>query len=76
MIDVIYITIAIVAMVCYYIIKFTKIPVAFKDTIRITLAVVAIVMVFRSIITTNLNYLYGFVTAQFIYQSFDTSKDE
>ena len=76
MVDTIYIVAAIMTIICYYIIKFTKIPILYKDIIRILLGIVGVVVAVCSLIHNDYRYFFGFVTAEYIFSSFDTSKDE
>lgn len=80
MIDTIYVIIAVIVIICYYIIKFTKIPILYKDIIRILLCIVGIivgiVVPIYSLIHNDYKYLFGFVTALYIFESFDTSEDK
>ena len=72
--------IAVMVIICYYIIKFAKIPILYKDTIRILLCIVGIivgiVVPIYSFTHNDYKYLFGFLTAEYIFESFDTSKDK
>lgn len=74
MADIIYIIAAVMTIICYYIIKFTKIPILYKDIIRILLGIVGAVVAVYSLIHNDYGYFFGFVTAEYIFSSFDTSK--
>lgn len=76
MVDTIYAIISIIALICYHTVRFTKIPILCKDIIRILLGVVGTVLAIYSLIHNDYGYFFGFVTAAYIFESFDTSKDE
>lgn len=80
MVDTVCVIIAVMVIICHYIIKFTKIPILYKDTIRILLCIVGIiigiVVPIYSLIHNDYKYLFGFVTAEYIFESFDTSEDK
>ena len=76
MADIIYIIIAVMVIICYHIIKFTKIPILYKNIIRILLSIVGAVVAFYSLIHNDYGCLFGFVTAAYIFESFDTSEDK
>ena len=80
MIDIIYAIISIITLICYYIVRFTKIPILYKDTIRILLCIVGIivgiVVPIYSFTHNDYKYLFGFLTAEYIFESFDTSEDK
>ena len=76
MIDTACVIIEVMVIICYYIIKFTKIPILYKDTIRILLGIVGTVVAIYSLIHNDYGYFFGFLTAECIFESFDTSKDK
>ena len=80
MIDTACVIIAVMAIICYDIIRFTKIPILYKDTIRILLCIVGIivgtVVAIYSLIHNDYGYFFGLVTAEYIFESFDTSEDK
>ena len=80
MIDTACVIIAVMVIICYYIIKFTKIPILYKDTIRILLCIVGIivgiVVPIYSFPNNDYKYLFGFLTAEYIFESFGTSEDK
>ena len=76
MVDTACVIIAVMVIICYYIIKFTKIPILYKDIIRILLGIVGIVLIIFSLIHKDYGYFLGFLTATYIFSSFDTSEDE
>lgn len=76
MANTIYTIIAVITLICYYIVRFTKIPILCKDIIRILLGIVGIVVAIYSSIHNDCGYFFGFVTAAYIFESFDTSEDE
>ena len=76
MADIIYIIIAVMVIICYDIIKFTKIPILCKDIIRILLGIVGTVVAIYSLIHNDYGYFFGFVTAAYIFESFGTSEDK
>ena len=76
MIDTIYAIISIITFICYYIVRFTKIPILCKDIIRILLGIVGTVVAIYSLIHNDYGYLCGFITAGYIFESFDTSEDK
>ena len=76
MIDTACVIIAVMAIICYDIIRFTKIPILCKDIIRILLGIVGTVVAIYSLIHNDYGYFFGFVTAAYIFESFDTSEDK
>ena len=76
MIDTACVIIAVMVIICYHIIKFTKIPILCKDIIRILLGIVGTVVAIYSLIHNDYGYFFGFVTAAYIFESFDTSEDK
>ena len=76
MINTIYAIISTIALICYYIVRFTKTPIWCKDIIRILLGIVGTVVAIYSLIHNNYGYFFGFVTAAYIFESFDTSEDK
>ena len=72
--------IAVMVIICYYIIKFTKIPILYKDTIRILLCIVGIivgiVVPIYSFTHNDYRYFFGFVTAAYVFESLNTSDDK
>ena len=76
MADTIYTIIAVITLICYYIIRFTKIPILYKDIIRIQLGIVGIVVIIYSLIHNDYRYFLGFITAGYIFESFGTSEDK
>ena len=76
MIDTIYAIISIITLICYHIIKFTKIPILYKNIIRILLSIVGAVVAVYSLIHNDYGCLFGFVTAAYIFESFGTSEDK
>ena len=76
MIDTTCVIIAVMVIICYHIIKFTKIPILCKDIIRILLGIVGTVVAIYSLIHNDYGCLFGFVTAAYIFESFDTSEDK
>ena len=76
MADIIYIIIAVMVIICYHIIKFTKIPILYKNIIRILLSIVGTVVAIYSLIHNDYGYFFGFVTAAYIFESFGTSEDK
>ena len=76
MIDTIYAIISIITLICYYIVRFTKIPILCKDIIRILLVIVGTVVAIYSSIHNDCGYFFGFVTAAYIFESFNTIEDE
>ena len=76
MADIIYIIIAVMVIICYDIIRFTKIPILCKDIIRILLGIVGTVVAIYSLIHNDYGYFFGFVTAAYIFESFGTSEDK
>lgn len=80
MIDTACVIIAFMVIICYYIIKFTKIPILYKDTIRILLCIVGIivgiVVPIYSFTHNDYRYFFGFVTAAYVFESLDTSNDK
>ena len=80
MIDTTCVIIAFMVIICYYIIKFTKIPILYKDTIRILLCIVGIiigiVVPIYSFTHNDYRYFFGFVTAAYVFESLDTSDDK
>ena len=76
MIDTACVIIAVMVIICYYIIKFTKIPILYKNIIRILLSIVGAVVAVYSLIHNDYGCLFGFVTAAYIFESFDTSEDK
>ena len=76
MIDTACVIITVMVIICYYIIKFTKIPILYKDIIRILLGIVGTVVAIYSLIHNDYGYFFGFVTAAYIFESFDTSEDK
>ena len=76
MIDTACVIITVMVIICYYIIKFTKIPILYKDIIRILLGIVGTVVAIYSLIHNDYGYFFGLVTAVYIFESFDTSEDK
>lgn len=76
MIDTACVIITFMVIICYYIIKFTKIPILYKDIIRILLVIVGTVVVTYSSIHNDCGYFFGFVTAAYVFESLDTSEDK
>lgn len=76
MIDTACVIIAVIAIICYDIIRFTKIPILCKDIIRILLGIVGTVVAIYSLIHNDYGYFFGLVTAAYVFESFDTSKDK
>lgn len=80
MIDTACVIIAFMVIICYYIIKFTKIPILYKDIIRILLCIVGIIVgivaPIYSFTHNDYKYLCGFLTAECLFESFDTSEDK
>ena len=76
MIDTACVIIAVMAIICYYIIRFTKIPILCKDIIRILLGIVGTVVAIYSLIHNDYGYFFGLVTAAYVFESFDTSEDK
>ena len=76
MVDTTCVIIAVMVIICYHIIKFTKIPILCKDIIRILLGIVGTVVAIYSLIHNDYGCLFGFVTAAYIFESFDTSEDK
>ena len=76
MIDTACVIIAVMAIICYDIIRFTKIPILCKDIIRILLGIIGTVVAIYSLIHNDYGYFFGLVTAAYVFESFDTSKDK
>ena len=76
MANTIYTIIAVITLICYYIVRFTKIPILCKDIIRILLGIVGTVVAIYSLIHNDYGYFFGFVTAAYVFESFDTSEDK
>ena len=76
MIDTVCVIIAVMAIICYDIIRFTKIPILCKNIIRILLGIVGTVVAIYSLIHNGYGYFFGFVTAAYIFESFGTSEDK
>ena len=76
MIDTACVIIAVMVIICYDIIRFTKIPILCKDIIRILLGIVGTVVAIYSLIHNDYGYFFGLVTAAYVFESFDTSKDK
>lgn len=76
MINTIYAIISIITLICYYIVRFTKIPILCKDIIHILLCIVGTVVAIYSLIHNDYGYFFGFVTAAYIFESFGTSEDK
>ena len=76
MIDTACVIIAVMAIICYDIIRFTKIPILCKDIIRILLGIVGTVVAIYSLIHNDYGYFFGLVTAAYVFESFDTNKDK
>ena len=76
MVDTIYAIISIIALICCHTVRFTKIPILCKDIIRILLGVVGTVLIIFSLIHKDYGYFFGFLTAAYIFSSFDTSENE
>ena len=76
MIDTACVIIAVMGIICYDIIRFTKIPILCKDIIRILLGIVGTVVAIYSLIHNDYGYFFGLVTAAYVFESFDTSKDK
>ena len=76
MANTIYTITAVITLICYYIIRFTKIPILCKDIIRILIGIVGTVVAIYSSIHNDCGYFFGFVTAAYIFESFDTSEDK
>ena len=76
MVDITCVIIAVMVIICYHIIKFTKIPILYKNIIRILLSIVGAVVAVYSLIHNDYGCLFGFVTAAYIFESFDTSEDK
>lgn len=74
--ELIYIIVVIIAIVCYCIIRYTKISIQFKDIIRIALFSISMAILVYALIHNNGEYIFGFLAAQFIFKSFDTTKDD
>ena len=74
MIDTACVIIAVIAIICYDIIRFTKIPILCKDIIRILLGIVGTVVAIYSLIHNDYGYFFGLVTAAYVFESFDTSE--
>ena len=76
MVNTIYAIISTIAFICFHTVKFTKIPILCKDIIRILLGIVGIVLIIFSLIHNDYGYFFGFLTAAYIFESFDTSENE
>ena len=76
MIDTACVIIAVMAIICYDIIRFTKIPILCKDIIRILLGIVGTVVAIYSLIHNDYGYFFGLVTAAYVFVFFYTSKDK
>ena len=76
MVDTACVIIAVMVIICYYIIKFTKIPILCKDIIRILLGIVGTVVAIYSLIHNDYGYFFGLMTAAYVFESFDTSEDK
>ena len=76
MIDTACVIVAVIAIICYDIIRFTKIPILCKDIIRILLGIVGTVVAIYSLIHNDYGYFFGLVTAAYVFESFDTSEDK
>lgn len=76
MIDTTCVIIAVMVIICYHIIRFTKIPILCKDIIRILLGIVGTVVAIYSLIHNDYGYFFGLVTAAYVFESFDTSEDK
>ena len=76
MIDTACVIIAVMVIICYDIIRFTKIPILCKDIIRILLGIVGTVVAIYSLIHNDYGYFFGLVTATYVFESFDTSEDK
>lgn len=76
MIDIACVIIAVMVIICYNIIRFTKIPILCKDIIRILLGIVGTVVAIYSLIHNDYGYFFGLVTAAYVFESFDTSEDK
>lgn len=75
MTDIFYIIVAIIAIVCYCVIRYTEIPVQFKDIIRIALFSMSMTILVYALIHNNEEYIFGFLASQYIFKSFDTNED-
>ena len=76
MVDTACVIIAVMVILCYDIIRFTKIPILCKDIIRILLGIVGTVAAIYSLIHNDYGYFFGLVTAAYVFESFDTSEDK
>ena len=76
MVDTACVIIAVMVIICYDIIRFTKIPILCKDIIRILLGIVGTVVAIYSLIHNDYGYFFGLVTAAYVFKSFDTSEDK
>ena len=76
MVNTIYAIISTIVLICFHTVKFTKIPILCKDIIRILLVIVGTVVAIYSSIHNDCGYFFGFVTAAYIFESFDTSEDK
>ena len=76
MIDTACVIVAVMVIICYHIIKFTTIPILYKNIIRILLSIVGAVVAVYSLIHNDYGYFFGLVTAVYIFESFGTSDDK
>lgn len=67
---------AVVTFFCYCLIRHTKAKIQLKDAIRVVLGIIGVGILVYALINNNSNYIFGFITAQFIFKSFNTDEDD
>lgn len=75
-IEIVRLVVFFVAMIIYLVIKYTKLPVATKDIVRVCTGFFAVVIVYFGLFSHHWDYVYGFATAKFIFASFYVGRDE
>lgn len=74
--ELVYIAVAIISVVCYCVVRYTKIPVHTKDIIRIVLGIMVFAITIYALVYDSVEYILGFLAAEYIFKAFDTSNDE